>query len=303
MKDIAICMLSSCALAAIAAPAYAQEAVDSFDQHNGPSVVVVENHGDHISVTMQPGAKPVVTVNGKVVEADENDGVVTARDGECTIVVKRSDQGASSFTWTTDPSGLFQLGGSQRLQGSLSQNLLHLYADRVRAAGDLDPKPHIGVQVGSLPPALADHLALDPQHSVLILSAAADGAAAKAGVKANDILVAIDGVEGVTADSLRDAVGAKGIGDKMTLGLLRRGNRIDVDVVVGATAPARTWRPMGSLQPEVVRRLVDQYQPILERAKDGDADKSESLEQQLDRIRELCDQLQRQIEQQRQRGR
>src|SRR5690606_26410476 len=76
-------------------------------------------------------------------------------------------------------------------------------------------RPHIGVQVGSLPPSLAEHLDLDPARCVLVLSVTKGGPAAKAGLRAHDVLLGIGDGDTATDATLREAVAKAKPGDRL----------------------------------------------------------------------------------------
>lgn len=76
---------------------------------------------------------------------------------------------------------------------------------------------------------------------VLVVSATQGGPAARAGLQAHDVLTAIDGVEGVTDESLRTAVKGKKPGDTMQVRILRRGKTSELAIEVGKQTPASWW--------------------------------------------------------------
>lgn len=70
-----------------------------------------------------------------------------------------------------------------------------------------------------------------------ILEVAEDGAAGRAGIRNLDILRSIDGAAPVPGASLGDLLLQHRPGDVIRLGLVRRGEPIEVDVVLGGAAP------------------------------------------------------------------
>jgi len=292
-----------CILAALAASAHcrAQAAAQSH------GVVVIERDGDRIELRLQPGTgHPDVTVNGKAVPAREwhsKDGTQSTSAGDYRITVTPPAGGQTPLVYTWG-------GGSD----GKAWPFLHpgTLWDSAQPA-DQAPAPHayIGVQVGSVPPALAEQLALDADRCVLILSAISGGPAESAGIKANDILMAIDGSEGVTDESLTKAVAGKQPGDKLTLSILRKGRRQQIEVRVGKAVAANphastwpqandAWRSYLQKTPLTYTAPLSGYPNLLQRAdhvgEDAERTTVESLQRQLDQIKKLCERLEKQLD-------
>jgi S1-C subfamily serine protease len=96
---------------------------------------------------------------------------------------------------------------------------------------------HGEVRRGQIGAAIAD--SLPPQggaraaaSGALIAAVQPGSAAASAGIRPGDVVVAADGRGTPTASSLRNAVGLTEIGDRLTLTVQRRGERLDVPVEV-----------------------------------------------------------------------
>jgi hypothetical protein len=295
----------SCILAALAASAHARPQAAA----QSPSVVVIERDGDRIELRLQGTGHPSVTVNGKAVPAREwhnKDGKqsATAGDYHFTVTPPAGGQTPLVYSWGSAPDGTKAWPFLR--PGALWQSAQS--ADEASA-----PHAYIGVQVGSVPPALAEQLALDADQCVLILSAIAGGPAESAGIKANDILMAIDGSDGVTDESLTKAVAGKQPGDKMTLTVLRKGKRQQIEVRVGKQATAafpqwldRTktndvWRNYLQKTPLTWTAPLAGYPNLLQRADREGEEKEhaettiESLQRELDQIRKLCERLEKQL--------
>src|SRR5688572_1762385 len=175
---------SLCILAALATAALARSQTTTV---TNTGVVVIERGDDRIEVRLQPGAAhPSVTVNGKAVPAREwqnDEGKHSVRSGEWRISTTPPPGGWQSpfvYTWGGEDAGK----AWQYLTPDKNGFWRSLVGSQEKAA---EARPHIGVQVGSVPAALAEHLGLDGTRCVLILSATAGGPAAKAGIRANDV--------------------------------------------------------------------------------------------------------------------
>ncbi|MFO1078108.1 MAG: PDZ domain-containing protein [Planctomycetota bacterium] len=303
-----LCLLAT--LVALA-PARAQDATTP-----PPGTLVIEHGGDRLEIRLLPGAAcPQVSVNG-----EEPAGAWKAEDGTHSL-----DAGAFHVVSTLQPGTVAAPFYYARLtttpQDLRFGQLLNRqvpWAEALPNAGG-EPRPCIGVQVGSIPTALAEHLELDANRCVLILSTTADGPAATAGIRANDILLAIDGKDGVTDEALSKAVDAKKPGETMTLGILRKGNRRDIELEVGKEAVnvapqwLRTldtsWRfpTATALQPLLFYANADTTwlraitglqggQGAPDQAKEPAPAADKSLQQQIDELRALCERIERRLE-------
>jgi membrane-associated protease RseP (regulator of RpoE activity) len=97
------------------------------------------------------------------------------------------------------------------------------------------PVPHeapgywIGVNVGTVEPVLRSHLSLPKGQGLIATEVIADGPAAKAGLKVNDILLTIDDRPLADQAALVEAVQKKG-GKPAALAIIREGSRMTLEV-------------------------------------------------------------------------
>lgn len=91
----------------------------------------------------------------------------------------------------------------------------------------------LGVVAENLDPLIARLSGLKAQNSIIIKSVHANGPAAIAGVRANDLLLKIDGDSLGSLVEAMDKVTELKPGTKITLTLLREGKEIKIDVIVG----------------------------------------------------------------------
>jgi serine protease Do len=93
---------------------------------------------------------------------------------------------------------------------------------------------YLGVTVGDLSPELARGFGLaEGTKGAVVQDVIAKGPAAKAGVKAGDVVVAVNGKAVEDRGQLTRAVASVTPGGKATLSLLRKGKKQDVEVTVG----------------------------------------------------------------------
>ncbi|MFO0851868.1 MAG: M56 family metallopeptidase [Gemmataceae bacterium] len=142
-----------------------------------------------------------------------------------------------------------RLGEDMHRKVEEAQRLTESY--RKRAAEDMlrkdataRPQVWLGLQLARIPDELAEQIDLPAGEGLLIAGVLPDSAAAKAGVKKNDILVRFNG-KPVTADekAFAEAV-AKTAAPRAELVVLRKGKKQTIGVELGeARKPAETRKP------------------------------------------------------------
>ena len=92
---------------------------------------------------------------------------------------------------------------------------------------------YLGVYLGELTEAKAKELNLDGTRGALVERVIPNSPAAKAGIRSNDVVVAVDGRPVGSEDELREVLLSHKKGDKVTLEIARDGKRQKVDVTLG----------------------------------------------------------------------
>jgi S1-C subfamily serine protease len=111
------------------------------------------------------------------------------------------------------------------------------YLDRM-VAGESIQHPWLGISGQDVTPALARDRKLPVQSGIRIAETVAESPAALAGLRADDLLTAVNGEVVRSMDELGDRLDGGGRpGDTVTLGILRGSQRLDVPVTLG-TWPA-----------------------------------------------------------------
>lgn len=108
--------------------------------------------------------------------------------------------------------------------------LLTLVGDRV----ETEPQGRIGITMEAVPDALASQLRLDAASCVMILEVAEGGPAQRAGLQSFDVITHVDGDEGLSQDTLREAIQQHGPGGTIRLHIVRGGKLHEVDVEIEA---------------------------------------------------------------------
>jgi serine protease Do len=99
--------------------------------------------------------------------------------------------------------------------------------ERARQSG------YLGVYLGELTEAKAKQLKVDGAKGALVERVIPNSPAEKAGVRAGDVVVGIDGRSVASEEELRDALRAHKKGDSATLEIVRDGKRQKVEVTLG----------------------------------------------------------------------
>jgi len=107
-------------------------------------------------------------------------------------------------------------------------------------------KPYMGVVLDPLPELLAGHLKLADGEGLLIADLAPGGPAAAAGLRANDVLVAIDGQVVGSVEAVRGITETRKVGDKVTATVIQDGEHRELEITLGAMPDAPDMR--GGLQ-------------------------------------------------------
>ncbi|MCI0706816.1 MAG: Do family serine endopeptidase [Ignavibacteriae bacterium] len=102
---------------------------------------------------------------------------------------------------------------------------------------------YLGVEISSIDATMAKAQGLSRAQGVLVNSVRPDGAAQDAGLKANDIILSVDGKEVNTANQLQTVIAAKHPGDVVTLKLLRDKKPLEKKVTLRARSEEDTVVP------------------------------------------------------------
>jgi S1-C subfamily serine protease len=107
-------------------------------------------------------------------------------------------------------------------------------------------RPWLGASLQSVTPEIADSLGLDRPTGVLIKQVNDKGPAAKAGLKAGDVITSVDGKPIQDPQGFQYRFVTKGIGGQAELSLLRKGQpvKVAVPLVVAIEDPPRDARDL-----------------------------------------------------------
>lgn len=113
----------------------------------------------------------------------------------------------------------------------------------------------LGVIIQDVTPDMARALALDTPDGALIARVMPGGAAEVAGLRARDVIVALDGLAVRDAGALRYQIGLRSPDQKVTLDVIREGKLMSIEAVLGATDPTARQRRSEKAEAEQPQRL------------------------------------------------
>ncbi|MBO1272423.1 DegQ family serine endoprotease [Shewanella sp. 4t3-1-2LB] len=123
-------------------------------------------------------------------------------------------------------------GGNVGIGFAIPANMVHNLVNQIIEHGEVR-RGVLGVMGRDLDSKLAEGFGLKSQHGGFVNEVVADSPAAKAGIKAGDVIVSLDGRPVKTFQELRAKIGTMGAGTKVELGIIRDGDQKTVKVTLG----------------------------------------------------------------------
>ncbi|MEF1310250.1 Do family serine endopeptidase [Vibrio mytili] len=123
-------------------------------------------------------------------------------------------------------------GGNVGIGFAIPSNMMKNLTDQILEFGEVK-RGMLGVQGGEVTSELADALGYESSKGAFIGQVVPDSAADKAGLKAGDIVVSVNGKPISTFSELRAKVATLGAGKEITLGVVRDGKNKTFDVTLG----------------------------------------------------------------------
>jgi S1-C subfamily serine protease len=124
-------------------------------------------------------------------------------------------------------------GGSVGIGFAIPANMAKVVAEAGEKGGAI-VRPWFGARLQEVTTDIADSLRIDPPHGALITEVAPDSPAAKAGLKAGDAIVKIDGVDVDAPQGFDFRFATKELGTPTDLTYVRGGQVADATVAVAA---------------------------------------------------------------------
>lgn len=129
-------------------------------------------------------------------------------------------------------------GGNIGIGFAIPSNMVKNLAQQLIEHGEVR-RGVLGVRGGEITSELAKSFSLDSQHGAFVYQVNSDSAAEKAGIKAGDIIIAVNGKSIKSFAELRAKIGTLGSGKKVTLGIIREGERLTREAILKAPQQVR----------------------------------------------------------------
>ena len=121
-------------------------------------------------------------------------------------------------------------GGSHGIGFAIPSNMVRLVVQSALKGGKVQ-RPWLGASLQALTPDIADSLGLEAPAGALIAKVHAKGPAAKAGLRAGDVVVSVDDKPVQNPQGFQYRFVTKGIGGSAELGVVRKGQRVKTTII------------------------------------------------------------------------
>jgi Do/DeqQ family serine protease len=141
-------------------------------------------------------------------------------------------------------------GGSHGIGFAIPSNMVRLVVQSALKGGKVQ-RPWLGAALQKLTPEIADSLGLAAPSGALIAKVHAKGPAAKAGLRAGDVVVSVDEKPVQNPEGFEYRFVTKGIGGSAELGVVRKGQKVKTNIVLVAPVedPPRDARGLTGRHP------------------------------------------------------
>ncbi|MEZ8653993.1 Do family serine endopeptidase [Vibrio splendidus] len=130
-------------------------------------------------------------------------------------------------------------GGNVGIGFAIPSNMMKNLTEQILDFGEVK-RGMLGVQGGEVTSELAEALGYESSKGAFVSQIVPDSAADKAGLKAGDVIVSINGKRIDTFSELRAKVATLGAGKQIELGIVRDGKNMTFDVTLGESTNSKT---------------------------------------------------------------
>src|SRR5580692_10346569 len=123
-------------------------------------------------------------------------------------------------------------GGSQGIGFAIPANMVRVVVTSANGGSAAVKRPWLGAKLQEVTPEIAESLGLKRPSGALVANVAADGPAAKAGIRTGDLIVTIDGVTIEDPNAFDYRFATKPLGGSAKVGLVRQGKEMVVSVAL-----------------------------------------------------------------------
>lgn len=129
-------------------------------------------------------------------------------------------------------------GGSQGVGFAIPANMVRVVVASARTGGGSVVRPWLGAKLQAVTPDIADSMGLKRPAGALVANIVPRGPAARAGLKAGDLIVSVDGQDVEDPNAFDYRFATKPLGGSVRLGLVRAGREQAVTVALQAAPEA-----------------------------------------------------------------
>jgi Do/DeqQ family serine protease len=123
-------------------------------------------------------------------------------------------------------------GGSQGIGFAIPANMVRVVVASAEGGSGAVKRPWLGAKLQEITPDIADSLGLQRPAGALVANIAADGPAAKAGLKAGDLIVSVDGAPVDDPNAFDYRFATKPIGGTAQIGIIRQGHNLVLPIAL-----------------------------------------------------------------------
>jgi C-terminal processing protease CtpA/Prc len=150
-------------------------------------------------------------------------------------------------------------------------------------------RSYLGARVERLNPDLASYFDVEPETGVLVVSVQEDSPAARAGLKAGDVIRKIGSEPVRSPEALANAVQAEDPGTVIEITAIRHGKEQKLQATLAEAPPAERLRSLARLRGE-------DFGPMLHDLRDRMNEGGEALSERMDKLEQLFRDLEQRLE-------
>ena len=123
-------------------------------------------------------------------------------------------------------------GGSQGIGFAIPANMVRVVVTSAEGGSGAVKRPWLGAKLQNVTPDIADSLGLARPSGALVASVVSDGPAAKAGLKAGDLIVSVDGASVDDPNAFGYRFATKPLGGTAQIGIVRQGRNMVLPIAL-----------------------------------------------------------------------
>jgi len=181
----------------------------------------------------------VVSAKGRTLSPDESYVPFIQTD----VAVNPGNSGGPLFNTRGEVVGInsqiySQTGGYQGLSFAIPIDVAQRVEQQIVKSGKAE-HARLGVTIQDVNQTFADSFKLDRPAGALVASVEEGSPAAKAGIKAGDVILKVDGKDIIASSDLPNIIGLQTPGESVKLDVWREGKHVDIGVKLGNSADKR----------------------------------------------------------------